>query len=131
MVEVYVFGSNLAGRHGKGSALYAKKVYGAVQGAGQGRQGNAYAIPTKDHQLNVRPLSEIAKSIEDFAEYARESPDDTFVLSAVGTGLAGYSRDEMWALFQAADLPPNVKPDVSWVIGPDPSLQSIAQEPGS
>ena len=45
---IFVFGSNEAGRHGKGAALAAKLQYGAVYGVGRGRTGNAYAIPTKD-----------------------------------------------------------------------------------
>ena len=48
---IFVFGSNLAGRHGKGAALHAKKFYGAEYGVGVGPTGNAYAIPTKDSDL--------------------------------------------------------------------------------
>lgn len=43
MAEVLVFGSNLAGRHGKGAAKYALVKYGAVYGVGEGRTGDAYA----------------------------------------------------------------------------------------
>lgn len=56
MIEIFVFGSNLAGRHGKGAALYARQHYGAIYGQGVGRQGNSYAIPTKDGKLNPLPL---------------------------------------------------------------------------
>ena len=48
---VFVFGSNLAGRHGRGAALWARQHRGAIYGQGVGRQGNAYAIPTKDDRL--------------------------------------------------------------------------------
>lgn len=34
---VFVFGSNLAGRHGKGAALHARRERGAVHGVGAGR----------------------------------------------------------------------------------------------
>ena len=34
--EIFVFGSNEAGRHGKGAALYAKQHYGAEYGVGNG-----------------------------------------------------------------------------------------------
>ena len=47
MTEIFVFGSNLAGRHGKGAALAALKEHGAVYGHGSGYRGNSYAIPTK------------------------------------------------------------------------------------
>ena len=35
----FVFGSNEAGRHGKGAALCAKKYFGAIYGQGHGEQG--------------------------------------------------------------------------------------------
>jgi len=54
--KIFVFGSNLAGRHGKGAALHARKHYGAIYGQGWGRQGNSYAIPTKDSKLKTVPL---------------------------------------------------------------------------
>jgi hypothetical protein len=34
--EIFVFGSNLAGRHGKGAALAAVKEHGAIYGQGKG-----------------------------------------------------------------------------------------------
>ena len=52
---VFVFGSNLAGRHGAGAALFAIRHRGAIYGRGEGLQGNSYAIPTKGHRLD--PLS--------------------------------------------------------------------------
>ena len=47
-MEIFVFGSNLAGRHGAGAALAALKDHGAIYGCGEGIQGQSYAIPTKD-----------------------------------------------------------------------------------
>jgi hypothetical protein len=32
MTTIFVFGSNLTGRHGKGAALYARQHYGAIYG---------------------------------------------------------------------------------------------------
>ena len=43
MKPVFVFGSNLAGRHGKGAALHARKHHGAIYGQGAGLQGSSYA----------------------------------------------------------------------------------------
>lgn len=53
MTDIFVFGSNLAGRHGAGSALEALKKHGAIYGQGVGRQGNSYAIPTNDERLRT------------------------------------------------------------------------------
>ena len=46
MTKIFVFGSNLAGRHGKGAALFARQKHGAIHGQGVGLQGTSYAIPT-------------------------------------------------------------------------------------
>lgn len=55
--EIFVFGSNLAGRHGKGAALVAMKKYGAISGKGYGIQGQSFGIPTKDGR-NGKTLSD-------------------------------------------------------------------------
>ena len=50
---IFVFGSNLAGRHGAGAALCALREHGAIYGQGVGLQGNSYAIPTKDSKFKT------------------------------------------------------------------------------
>ena len=44
--EIFVFGSNLEGRHLGGAARTALRHFGAVMGQGVGLQGQSYAIPT-------------------------------------------------------------------------------------
>ena len=102
---IYVFGSNLAGRHGKGSALTAKEVYGAEPGVGEGRTGRSYAIPTKDHYLQVRRLPDILSSILKFIDYAKATPDLDFMVSRVGCMNAGYEDFQIAPYFSSA--PPN------------------------
>ena len=46
--EIFVFGSNTAGVHGGGAAKTALAKFGAIYGQGCGRQGQSYAIPTKN-----------------------------------------------------------------------------------
>ena len=99
---IFVFGSNLAGRHGKGAAKTALRRYGAIYGQGVGRQGNAYAIPTKDDQLNILSLARIAVYVADFLTYAREHPTLTFQVTKIGCGLAGYTEDQIAPLFKRA-----------------------------
>lgn len=103
---IFVFGSNLAGRHGKGAALFARHHRGAVYGQGIGRQGNSYAIPTKDERLGVLPLGQIAIYADQFLTYAAKHPDLAFELTAIGCGLAGYSAADIAPLFARA--PANV-----------------------
>ena len=103
---IFVFGSNLAGRHGKGAALFARNERGAIYGCGVGPQGNSYGIPTKDHALATLPLSEIARYAAGFLAYARAHPDCRFELTPIGCGLAGYRAADIAPLF--ADAPGNV-----------------------
>ena len=114
MSIVFVFGSNLAGRHGKGAALYAKQYYGAIYGQGIGRQGNSYAVPTKDSNLKPLSLDEIYRHIGTFVAYANHNPDDMFMLTPIGCGLAGYSRQELYSLLKQFDVPPNVLFTKEW-----------------
>lgn len=103
---VFVFGSNLAGRHGKGAALWARTHRGAIYGQGVGRQGNSYAIPTKDYELRALPLSEIEAHVTFFRSYARQNPGVTFELTPIGCGLAGFKPEQIAPMFREA--PPNV-----------------------
>jgi hypothetical protein len=99
---IFVFGSNLAGRHGKGAALHAREHYGAVYGKGVGLHGSSYAIPTKDHALRALPLNQIKHYVRQFIQFAKEHPEMTFKVTRVGCGLAGYSDKQMAPLFVRA-----------------------------
>lgn len=103
-MTVFVFGSNLAGRHGKGAALDAASKYGAEYGVGEGRTGNAYAIPTKDVYLKTLPLENIEKSYKRFWKYAKLRPDTVFLVTPFGTGLAGYSVEDIWPIIKKCGM---------------------------
>lgn len=91
---IFVFGSNLAGRHGKGAAEIARDCFEARYGVGEGLTGRAYAIPTKDAELRFLPLHTIRTHVARFIEFARENPELTFIVTAVGCGLgANYPKD--------------------------------------
>ena len=110
--EIFVFGSNLAGRHGKGAALTAYRNYGAIYGQGIGIQGNSYAIPTKDEQIQTLPLHKIKKYVEQFIKFAKLNPDMIFKVTAIGTGLAGYDEVDIAPMFNNA--PDNCILPVGW-----------------
>lgn len=112
MADVFVFGSNLAGRHGKGAALHARQFYGAIYGQGVGKQGKSYAIPTKDEHLRTLPLDVIRDHVQQFLRYARSYPETTFIVTAIGTGLAGYRHDQIAPMFDGA--PKNCQMPVEW-----------------
>ena len=99
MTQIFVFGSNLAGRHGKGSALEARNNWGAVYGQGEGLQGYSYAIPTKDRDLKKLPLHVIRYHVMVFLQFARSNPDMIFSVVAIGCGLAGYKARQIAPMF--------------------------------
>src|SRR5262245_22219087 len=109
MARIFVFGSDLAGRHGAAAAWTAHKFYGAEYGIGQGRTGDAYAIPTKDEKLRTLPLDRIAAYVRQFLDYAVQNPDERFKVTPIGTGLAGYTHADIAPMFAGApsncDLP--------------------------
>lgn len=106
MAEIFVFGSNLAGRHGKGAALHARQHHGAVYGIGFGLTGSAFAIPTKDRDIKTLPLSDIARYVSRFLRFAADRPDLTFRVTPIGCGLAGYVPTDIAPMFR--DAPANV-----------------------
>lgn len=103
--KIFVFGSNLAGRHGKGAALYAKRHYGAIQGKGYGQQGQSYAIPTKGFNLNVLSLDIIQNGVNQFLEFAKLNIGNCeFFVTKIGCGLAGYKEEQIRLMFKDAPL---------------------------
>lgn len=113
MTEIFVFGSNLAGRHGKGAAKAALIFHGAIYGQGIGLQGQSYAIPTKDSKLIPLPLNTIYRYILDFLEFARQHPEMKFNVTRIGCGLAGYKDEQIAPMFQHS--PANCILDRRWI----------------
>ncbi len=95
--EIFVFGSNVQGRHHGGAALAALRNFGAVYGQGSGLQGQSYAIPT----VGVS-YEEMQLAVSEFIEFAQENPDKTFYVTAIGCGNAGIPPRIMAPLFRDA-----------------------------
>lgn len=98
--QIFVFGSNLQGRHDAGAAKYAVDHFGAVYGKGVGIQGQSYAIPT------MEGLELMGWYIQDFLEYASLKPELTFLVTPIGTGIAGHSAKDVAQFFK--EVPENV-----------------------
>ena len=111
--EVFVFGSNYAGRHGRGAALLAKRKFGARTGQGAGMMGQSYGIATKDRRLGVLPLVKIQAQVNRFLRYAEARPALTFMVTQIGCGLAGYKPKHIAPFFK--DAPANVALPLSFV----------------
>ena len=100
--EVFVFGSNIQGMHGGGAAWYAHRTFGAEWGVGEGLTGRTYALPT------MEGLASLTKAVENFTGCAAAHPELTFLVTAVGCGIAGYTPQEVAPLFAEAAKLPNV-----------------------
>jgi hypothetical protein len=100
--QIFVFGSNLSGRHGKGAAKTALG-WGAKWGQAKGLQGRTYGIPTKNSTI-TRTLSvrEIEPYVTEFIEFAKANQQMTFLVTEIGCGLAGLKPKDIAPLFKEA-----------------------------
>lgn len=122
---IFVFGSNPEGRHGAGAAKVARNQFGAIYGQGEGLQGNAYALPTKDLRVKenrgLRSISEvqIIQNIKKLYEVAKQNPDKQFKVAYRNTdqaSLNGYTGLEMIDMFiKAGSIPSNIVFSKEWV----------------
>lgn len=111
-----MFGSNAAGRHGAGAAKTALK-FGATAGRCHGLDNQTYGIPTKDENLKVLPLERIQKYVNNFIFDAGNYPEMTFLVTAIGTGLAGYTVEQIAPMFKDAIDVPNIHlPESFWKV---------------
>lgn len=95
--DIFVFGSNLAGMHAGGAARVAYERFGAIWGQGVGIQGQSYAIPTMQGGVDT-----IKPYVDDFIKLAREWDQNTFYVTRVGCGIAGFTDEEIAPLFADA-----------------------------
>jgi hypothetical protein len=110
MTTIFVFGSNTEGRHGKGTALFAVKNFGAKYGVPSGLQRSSYAIITKDLKFGKRSISldYIEKQIGDLHRFTCKRLNMLFVITPIGAGLAGYTIEEIKRLFTKYKWPDTV-----------------------
>ena len=101
--EIFVFGSNLAGKHGGGAARYAYEKFGAVWGEGVGLHGQTYAIPTMQGGVDT-----IKPYVDQFIAFAMQHPEFTFLVTRIGCGIAGFTDEDIAPLFKAAMLVDNI-----------------------
>ena len=95
--EIFVFGSNLRGWHQGGAAKHAQRYFGAVWGQGAGLQGQSYAIPTMQGGVDT-----IKPYVDDFIAFACENPEQRFLVTRIGCGIAGFKDEEIAPLFRMA-----------------------------
>lgn len=119
--QVFVFGSNTNGIHGKGAALLAKEKFGAQPGNPRGIQGRSYAIPTRELVHGVAwynlSLTAIQKEVDAFIQFAREHPELEFLVTQIGCGLGGKTPNDIAPLFYDAMSVGNIYlPQSFWTV---------------
>tara|TARA_R110001592_G_scaffold315323_2_gene591252 strand:- start:6352 stop:21756 length:15405 start_codon:yes stop_codon:yes gene_type:complete len=122
---IFVFGSNPEGRHGKGAAKIAKDKFGAIYGQGEGLQGNAYGLPTKDLRIKkdkgFKSISstQIIESIKALYNVANQNSNKQFKIAyrnTTETSLNGYTGLEMIEMFNTAgNIPSNIVFSKEWI----------------
>ena len=95
--EIFVFGSNLACHHGGGAARVALDRFGAQWGVGEGIQGQSYAIPTMQGGVET-----IKPYVDRFLDLAYEWDQNTFLVTRIGCGIAGFTPEQIAPLFDRA-----------------------------
>ena len=108
--EIFVFGSNMEGKHMGGAARVAYEMFGAEWGVGDGPTGRCYAIPTMHGGIeDIQPYA------EKFIAYAKAHPMKRFLLTRVGCGIAGFKDSDMAQLFEDALEVPNIAYPRQWL----------------
>ncbi len=113
---VFVFGSNLAGIHGAGAALEARRR-GYPLHLGVGPAADCYAIPTKDCAIKSMPLVDIKLYVDQFLAFAElmEGADIKFQITRIGCGLAGYKDEQIAPMFFEGSRMLHCYFDTKWI----------------
>ena len=106
--QIFVFGSNMNGNHAGGAARLAVEKFGAIMGQAEGLQGQSYAIPTLDKDMEKVTEEELITYLGNLRNFANEHPEKEFLLTAIGTGIAGFDTNYMAYMALRANLPDNV-----------------------
>ena len=100
--QIFVFGSNNKGIHGRGAAYDANRKFGYPWGLGEGLNNppTCYGLPTKNKPSETLSLAQIELKVNRFINVAKAHPELEFLVTPIGCGLAGYKTKEIAPLFR-------------------------------
>lgn len=111
--QVIVVGTNMNGEHLGGAAAQAYKDFGLEWGFPEGLSGQTYAFPTLTKNMKQFLPTMLRNPVDRFKRFAMSNPDKEFLLTPVGTGIAGYPMIVMKELFK--NMPENVILPKEWI----------------
>lgn len=112
--QVFVFGSNLNGKHDGGAALFAYKKLGATYGVSIGLTGQSYAFPTLGFNMEKLKLTEWDYHIQLLIRTAKANTTKEFLVTKLGCGIASYNEDYLAEFFEEYKFPENVILPEGW-----------------
>lgn len=97
---IFVFGSNMEGKHAGGAARHASLHHGAVDGVAMGPTGLSYAVATVDFRIGgvrdrARMLELIGRQLATLSYYAACTPASNFFVTCLGMGVAGFEISDI------------------------------------
>lgn len=102
--EIFVFGSNMGGKHAGGAARFAHDKLGAVWGVARGFTGRTYALPTMTENFEPFSLTDIRSEVNKFKAVARSHPDKKFFVTRIACVIAGYSDEDIAPMFWGSPI---------------------------
>ena len=109
--DILVFGSNQQGIHAGRIAREALERFGAQMHQGTGIQGQSYAIPVMQGDVDT-----IQPYVDDFLGYASRHPHQHFMVTEVGCSLAGFEPEDIAPLFAPAREESNIWLPISFLV---------------
>lgn len=109
--HVFVFGSNLAGKH-NGGAAFARQLFGVHCDAVAGLNNYSYLLPTRDEDLKPLSLTKIDCNVIEFLHVAKLHADLTFLVTRIACNLASYTDKDIAPMFK--DAPDNCMLPLAW-----------------
>lgn len=94
--EVFVFGTNQFAKHAGGAAVIAAEKFGALNNiAPHGLCGQSYGIITTSFNDQPITIEFIRTQLYTLYQFAELRPDLIFYVTKIGTGIAGFTIEEM------------------------------------
>lgn len=105
--EVIVVGTNFFGFNGAGAAKMAQDKFGLLHKVPMGLQGQSYGIITKDLEGKVSSIdlsNFIFFQLITLYKFAEVRKDLYFYMTKIGTGLGGFTMQDMKKTFEGLKI---------------------------